>query len=129
MRYRTEITEVLEVALLLPRAHQQRHPRLGLALAALPANVARVYDDVGVVVVRRLEVDAAVEADGGGRGRRGEGRQVHVTLRWLMLLEDLKILNYRHTDCTVIRCHTTYHVGITITRGKVQYRDFESFRG
>lgn len=104
MRYRTEITEVLEVALLLPPAHQQRHPRLGLALSALAADVARVHDDVGVAVVRRrLEVDTAVEADGGGRGRRREGRQVHVALRWLMLLEDLKILNCRNTGhhCTI----------------------------
>ena len=68
----TSINQVSEVALLLPPAHQQRHPRLGLALLLLPvAEVSRVHDDVGrVVPTMRLEVDAAVvEADYSGRSK------------------------------------------------------------
>ena len=62
---RTPITQLRnmshhsEVALLLPPAHQQRHPRLGLALpillgGRLEAEAGGVDDDVGVAVVRRL---------------------------------------------------------------------------
>ena len=70
---RTPITQLRnmshhsEVALLLPPAHQQRHPRLGLALpilllgggggrGRLEAEAGGVDDDVGVAVVRRLGV-------------------------------------------------------------------------